>query len=95
MRSPRVTDVGRAPALVHDRGCATSSEILRLTRIDAHTAPGSTLLRRRAAEQAQIEGSELRVVNEVLGHLGLFAVNPDDRPHIDRHLTELIAEPAP
>lgn len=43
-----------------------------------------------AAEQALTAGSELRVVNDVLGHLGLFAVNPDYMPQIDRHLRELL-----
>ena len=43
-----------------------------------------------AAEQAHIKGSELRVVNDVLGHLGLFSVNPDYMPQVDRHLSELL-----
>ena len=41
-------------------------------------------------EQELIAGSELRVVNDVLGHLGLFGVSPDYRPQIDRHLGELL-----
>jgi len=43
------------------------------------------------AEQELIAGSELRVVEDVLGHLGLFAVNPEYMPQIDRHLAELLA----
>jgi homoserine O-acetyltransferase/O-succinyltransferase len=43
-----------------------------------------------AAEQAHIKGSELRVVNDVLGHLGLFSVHPDYMPQVDRHLSELL-----
>ena len=44
-----------------------------------------------AAEQALVKGSELRVVDDVLGHLGLFSVNPDFMPQIDRHLRELLS----
>ncbi|MBO1754641.1 alpha/beta fold hydrolase [Allobranchiibius sp. CTAmp26] len=47
-----------------------------------------------AAEQSLIPGSELRVVDEVLGHLGLFAVAETYMPQIDRHLSELLAKPA-
>ncbi|QTV79235.1 alpha/beta fold hydrolase [Microbacterium sp. NIBRBAC000506063] len=47
-----------------------------------------------AAEQALIPGSELRVIEDVLGHLGLFAVAPTYMPQIDRHLAELLATPA-
>jgi len=36
-------------------------------------------------------GSELRVVDDVLGHLGLFAVAPTYMPQIDQHLGELLA----
>ncbi len=43
-----------------------------------------------AAEQALVPDSELRVVDDVLGHLGLFAVADTYRPQIDRHLTELL-----
>ncbi|MDD7939200.1 alpha/beta fold hydrolase [Actinomycetospora lutea] len=46
-----------------------------------------------AAEQALIKGSELRVVDDVLGHLGLFAVNPEFMPQIDTHLRELLDTP--
>ncbi|MDV6296851.1 alpha/beta fold hydrolase (plasmid) [Rhodococcus aetherivorans] len=44
-----------------------------------------------AAEQELIKGSELRVVEDVLGHLGLFAVAPTYMPQIDRHLADLLA----
>ncbi|MDL5155129.1 alpha/beta fold hydrolase [Actinomycetospora termitidis] len=46
-----------------------------------------------AAEQGLVKGSELRVVDDVLGHLGLFAVNPDFMPQVDRHLRELLETP--
>jgi homoserine O-acetyltransferase/O-succinyltransferase len=41
-------------------------------------------------EQELIAGSELRVIDDVLGHLGLFAVNPEFMPQVDRHLRELL-----
>jgi homoserine O-acetyltransferase len=41
-------------------------------------------------EQELIPRSELRVINDVLGHLGLFGVSPDYLPQIDRHLGELL-----
>ena len=43
------------------------------------------------AEQEQVTGSELRIVEDVLGHLGLFGVSPTYMPQIDRHLGELLA----
>lgn len=43
------------------------------------------------AEQALILNSELRVVEDILGHLGLFGVAPTYMPQIDRHLTDLLA----
>ena len=46
---------------------------------------------RLPAEQELITGSELRVVDDVLGHLGLFGVAPTYMPQIDRHLGELLA----
>lgn len=46
-----------------------------------------------AAEQALIAGSELRVIDDVHGHLGLFAVDPGFIPQVDRHLSELLASP--
>ncbi|SDF96485.1 alpha/beta fold hydrolase [Pseudonocardia oroxyli] len=42
------------------------------------------------AEQEKIKTSELRVVEDVLGHLGLFAVAPTYMPQIDAHLAELL-----
>jgi homoserine O-acetyltransferase len=47
-----------------------------------------------APEQALIAGSELRVVNDVLGHLGLFGVAPTFMPQIDQHLGDLLATEA-
>ncbi|WP_343600740.1 alpha/beta fold hydrolase [Mycobacterium sp.] len=44
-------------------------------------------------EQEIIKDSELRVVNEVMGHLGLFGVSPTFLPQIDQHLGELLATP--
>ena len=43
------------------------------------------------AEQELVPGSELRVVEDVLGHLGLFGVSPTYMPQIDRLLGELLA----
>jgi homoserine O-acetyltransferase len=43
------------------------------------------------AEQELIASSELRVVEDVLGHLGLFGVAPTYMPQIDQHLGELLA----
>jgi len=43
------------------------------------------------AEQELIPNSELRVVEDVLGHLGLFAVAPTYMPQIDQHLADLLA----
>lgn len=45
------------------------------------------------AEQEQVKGSELRVVDDILGHLGLFGVAPTYMPQIDQHLGELLATP--
>lgn len=44
-----------------------------------------------APEQELIKNSELRVVEDVLGHLGLFGVAPTYMEQIDRHLGELLA----
>ncbi len=44
-------------------------------------------------EQEMIAGSELRVVEDVLGHLALFGVSPTYMPQIDRHLGDLLATP--
>lgn len=43
------------------------------------------------AEQALVPNSELRVVEDILGHLGLFGVAPTYMPQIDRHLADLLA----
>jgi hypothetical protein len=43
------------------------------------------------AEQDLVKGSELRVVNDLLGHLGLFGVAPTSLPQIDQHLGDLLA----
>jgi homoserine O-acetyltransferase len=45
------------------------------------------------AEQGRIKDSELRVVNDVLGHLALFGVASTYMPQIDQHLGELLATP--
>lgn len=41
-------------------------------------------------EQQLIKDSELRVVEDTLGHLGLFGVSPTYMPQIDRHLGDLL-----
>ena len=46
-----------------------------------------------AAEQALIPGSELRVIDDVHGHLGLFAVDPGFIPQVDAALSDLLAGP--
>jgi homoserine O-acetyltransferase len=48
-------------------------------------------VRDHSAEQQLIKNSELRVVDDVLGHLGLFGVSPTFMPQIDQHLGELLA----
>jgi homoserine O-acetyltransferase/O-succinyltransferase len=47
------------------------------------------------AEQELIPDSELRVVESMGGHLGLFAFEPGYMKQIDRHLGELLDHPAP
>ena len=42
------------------------------------------------AEQAMVPNSEFRVINDPLGHLGLFAVNPEYMPQVDQHLADLL-----
>ncbi len=51
-------------------------------------------VRDTAAEASLVPGAELRVVNDVLGHLGLFGVAPTYMPQIDQHLRDLLAIPA-
>jgi homoserine O-acetyltransferase/O-succinyltransferase len=43
------------------------------------------------AEQEHVKGSELRVIEDLLGHLGLFGVAPTYMPQVDQHLGELLA----
>jgi homoserine O-acetyltransferase len=43
------------------------------------------------AEQELVPRSELRIVDDVQGHLALFGVAPTFMPQIDRHLGELLA----
>ena len=43
------------------------------------------------AEQVLIPNSELRLVEDILGHSGLFGVAPTYMPQIDQHLTDLLA----
>ena len=38
-----------------------------------------------------IKDSELRIVNDIGGHLGLFATAPTFMPQIDRHLGDPLA----
>jgi homoserine O-acetyltransferase len=42
-------------------------------------------------EQEMVKGSELRVIDDIGGHLGLFGTAPTYMPQIDRHLGELLA----
>ncbi|MCK2200535.1 alpha/beta fold hydrolase [Corynebacterium callunae] len=44
-----------------------------------------------AAEQELIPGSELRVIEDNAGHLGLFGMSANYMPQIDRNLSELFA----
>lgn len=44
-----------------------------------------------AAEQELIPGSELRVIEDNAGHLGLFGISANYMPQIDKHLGELFA----
>ena len=46
------------------------------------------------AEQKLISGSELRVVESEAGHLGLFGLEPAHVEQVDRHLGELLGQPA-
>ncbi len=45
-------------------------------------------------EQAMIPGSEYRLLKTNCGHMGLFGVDPDYLPQVDRHLADLLALPA-
>jgi homoserine acetyltransferase len=42
-------------------------------------------------EHEMIPNSEFRVVNDIAGHLGLFATVPTYMPQIDQHLGDLLA----
>jgi len=42
-------------------------------------------------EQAMIQGSELRVIHTIDGHLGLFGTDPGFSAQVDQHLNELLA----
>ena len=44
-----------------------------------------------AAEQAMLPGSELRVVNTICGHFGLFGIEPEYHEQVDSNLKELLA----
>lgn len=44
-----------------------------------------------AAEQALLPGSELRVVNTVCGHFGLFGIEPEYHEQVDSILKDLLA----
>jgi homoserine O-acetyltransferase/O-succinyltransferase len=50
-------------------------------------------VRNCAAEQKLVPNSELRVVESISGHLGLFGLEPGYMEQIDRHLGELLEEP--
>lgn len=43
------------------------------------------------AEQELVPGSQLRVIEDIGGHLGLFGIAPSYMPQVDRHLGELLA----
>ncbi|RZT83584.1 homoserine O-acetyltransferase [Pseudonocardia sediminis] len=47
-------------------------------------------VRDHVAEQELIKGSELRVIDDVLGHLGLFGVAPTYIGQVDQHLKDLL-----
>ncbi len=47
-----------------------------------------------AAEQKLVPNSELRVIESVAGHLGLFGLEPGYMQQIDQHLGELLEEAA-
>jgi homoserine O-acetyltransferase len=45
------------------------------------------------AEQEKIKSAELRVIDDIGGHLGLFAASPTYMPQVDAHLGELFGSP--
>jgi homoserine O-acetyltransferase len=46
------------------------------------------------SEQEMIANSELRVIDDIGGHLALFGTAPTFMPQIDQHLAELLDSPA-
>lgn len=46
------------------------------------------------AEADLVPDAEFRVINDVMGHLGLFDVNPEFMPQVDAHLRDLLATSA-
>ncbi|NWJ74594.1 alpha/beta fold hydrolase [Pseudonocardia sp. ICBG1122] len=48
-------------------------------------------VRDHESEQPLVANSKIAVIDDVLGHLGLFGVAPTFIPQIDRHLAELLA----
>jgi homoserine O-acetyltransferase/O-succinyltransferase len=46
------------------------------------------------AEQEMVPNSELRVVESISGHLGLFNLEPSYMEQVDQHLGELLDSPA-
>lgn len=47
-----------------------------------------------AAEQKLVPNSELRVIEDISGHWGLFGFEPTFLEQVDRHLGELLSQPA-
>ena len=47
-----------------------------------------------AAEQELIRGSELRVLETLRGHIGLFGMDPHYRQQVDAAPGQLLARPA-
>ena len=47
-----------------------------------------------AAEQEPIRGSELRVLEALWGHIGLFGIDPRYRQQVDAARGQLLARPA-
>jgi len=47
-----------------------------------------------AAEQELIRGNELRVLETLWGHIGLFGMDPHYRQQVDAALGQLLARPA-
>jgi homoserine O-acetyltransferase/O-succinyltransferase len=45
------------------------------------------------AEQEKVSNAELRVLDDIGGHLGLFAAAPTHMPQVDGHLRDLFDSP--